>query len=76
MVSSREAGEGHWSGRWRGRTPTGVDHPLEGGGTTTTSTMYLDPLPLLRPLVAVMARGIRRNIDRAMTNLAERAGAP
>lgn len=46
---------------------------LESGGTAITYTMYLDPPPVMRPLVKAMAPGIRRNNGRAMANLAARA---
>ncbi|MEO7428891.1 MAG: SRPBCC family protein [Acidimicrobiales bacterium] len=49
--------------------------PLASGGTAISYTMYLDPPPLLRPLVRVMTRGMRRNNRRAMANLAQRAAA-
>jgi uncharacterized protein YndB with AHSA1/START domain len=47
--------------------------PLASGGTAITYTMYLDPPPLLRPLVSVAAGRIRANIARALVNLARRA---
>lgn len=43
------------------------------GGTAITYTMYLDPPPALRPLMKVMAAGIRRNNTRAMASLGRRA---
>jgi carbon monoxide dehydrogenase subunit G len=45
------------------------------GGTAISYTMYLDPPTLLRPLVQLMAKGIRKNLEKAMTNLAARAEA-
>jgi hypothetical protein len=38
--------------------------------------MYLDPPPALRPIVKVLARGIRTNNTKAMANLAKRAAGP
>ena len=50
--------------------------PLDNGGTAISYTMYLDPPAALRPVVKATAGGIRKNIGRAMANLAERAAAP
>ncbi len=47
--------------------------PAAGGGTDISYTMYLDPAPALRPLVKLLAGGIRRNIRRAMAGLGRRA---
>lgn len=44
-------------------------------GTSISYTMYLDPAPLLRPLVKVLSGQIRANNTRALANLAERAAA-
>lgn len=46
---------------------------LASGGTTISYTMYLDPPPALRAVMRLLARGIRKNIQRAMGNLARRA---
>ncbi len=45
----------------------------EDGGTAITYTMCLDPLPLLRPMVKLLAGRIRANNCRALANLAQRA---
>src|SRR3954464_10039244 len=47
--------------------------PLASGGTAISYTMYLDPPPLLRPLLKVGAGRMRANNQRALANLAERA---
>jgi hypothetical protein len=47
---------------------------LESGGTAIVYTMYLDPPPVLRPLVKVLAGRLRANNNRALANLARRAG--
>jgi hypothetical protein len=47
--------------------------PLPSGGTAISYTMCLDPPPLLRPLLALLATGIRRNNTKAMQNLGRRA---
>ena len=44
-------------------------------GTSITYTMYLDPAPLLRPLVKALAGQIRANNTRALAKLASRAAA-
>lgn len=44
-------------------------------GTSISYTMYLDPAPLLRPLVKGLAGQIRANNTRALANLARRAAA-
>lgn len=45
------------------------------GGTDISYTMFLDPPPLLRPLIAVLGGRVRANNTKAMANLAERAAA-
>jgi uncharacterized protein YndB with AHSA1/START domain len=47
--------------------------PRPGGGTAITYTQYLDPPPLLRPLLTRLASRLRANNDQAMANLARRA---
>lgn len=49
--------------------------PLDGGGTTISYTMYLDPPRALLPVVRAATRVMRRNNRRAMASLAERATA-
>lgn len=46
---------------------------LPTGGTAITYTMYLDPPPVLRPLMKLLAARIRANTTKAIANLAERA---
>lgn len=46
---------------------------LESGGTRITYTMCLDPPPLLRAVVKVLAGRIRANNRRALAKLAQRA---
>jgi hypothetical protein len=45
------------------------------GGTEITYTMHLDPPPALRPVVAAAAPMIRRQLSRALANLAARASS-
>ena len=47
--------------------------PTAGGGTDISYTMYLDPAPALRPVIKLLAGGIRRNNGKAMASLARRA---
>lgn len=47
--------------------------PTADGGTAMTYTMYLDPPPLLGPLVKLAARRIKANNTKAMAALGERA---
>ena len=46
---------------------------LASGGTAISYTMYLDPPPLLRPLVKALSGRLAANTTKAMTNLARRA---
>ena len=46
---------------------------LPTGGTAMTYSMYLDPHPSLRVLVAAARHQVSRNIGRALTNLSRRA---
>lgn len=50
-----------------------VLEPLGGGGTAITYTMYLDPPPVLRPVMRLAAGRIRANNARALEALAARA---
>ena len=45
----------------------------ESGGTAIVYTMYLDPPPMLRPLVKLLAHQVRSNNIRALENLSQRA---
>ena len=47
--------------------------PGPSGGTTITYSMYLDPLPLLRPLVKLASGRIAANNHRGLAALGERA---
>lgn len=44
------------------------------GGTSISYTMYIDPVPLARPLLKLVAGRMRANNTQAMRNLAVRAG--
>ena len=46
---------------------------VEGGGTDISYTMYLEPTPLFRPLLAIAKGGVRASIQKAVRRLAERA---
>jgi polyketide cyclase/dehydrase/lipid transport protein len=46
-----------------------------GGGTEITYTMHLDPSPAMRPVIAAAAPMIRRQLTKAVTNLAARASS-
>ena len=48
---------------------------LGSGGTRITYTMYLDPPPLLKPLVRLATRQVRSGIQQGMEGLARRAAA-
>ncbi len=43
------------------------------GGTDIRYTMYLDPPPLLRPVMRLTIGRVRKNLRRAVNNLAKRA---
>ncbi len=48
---------------------------LDSGGTAISYTMYLDPPPLLRPVVRAVSGRMRTNNNRALANLAGRAAS-
>jgi uncharacterized protein YndB with AHSA1/START domain len=49
--------------------------PLDSGGTAISYTMYMDPPRVVAPLVRGLAGQLRKNNNRAMANLAQRAAA-